>query len=84
LRDKNQTLVILFTALEDEGYYVCNASNKVGSAVSTKTLYLIGMITKYNILYSFINKKVITVNLNNYKMYLRPYIFQLSSIFLCN
>ncbi|KAF0766886.1 vascular endothelial growth factor receptor 1 isoform X2 [Aphis craccivora] len=41
LLDKNQTLVIRFTALEDEGYYVCNASNKVGSAVSTKTLYLI-------------------------------------------
>ncbi|XP_022178523.1 vascular endothelial growth factor receptor 1 isoform X3 [Myzus persicae] len=41
LRDKNQTLVIRFTALEDEGYYVCNISNKVGSAISTNTLYLI-------------------------------------------
>lgn len=44
LRDANQTLLIRFTALEDEGFYVCNASNRIGSAVSTNTLILTGML----------------------------------------
>lgn len=56
--DKNQTLLIRFTALEDEGYYVCNASNRIGSAVSTNTLTLIGMFIIFKI-------HVLINNLNN-------------------
>ncbi|XP_050420983.1 vascular endothelial growth factor receptor 1 isoform X2 [Adelges cooleyi] len=41
LLDKNQTLLIRFTALEDEGAYMCNASNRIGSVTSTNTLTLI-------------------------------------------
>ncbi|XP_050544021.1 vascular endothelial growth factor receptor 1 isoform X2 [Daktulosphaira vitifoliae] len=41
LLDKNQTLLIRFTALEDEGVYKCNASNRLGSVISTNTLTLI-------------------------------------------
>ncbi|XP_060867787.1 vascular endothelial growth factor receptor 1 isoform X2 [Metopolophium dirhodum] len=40
LRDKNQTYVVKFAALEDEGNYVCNVSNKVGSAISTYKLII--------------------------------------------
>lgn len=47
LRDKNQTLLIRFTTLEDEGFYMCNISNRIGSATLTKTLTLIGMF--YNL-----------------------------------
>jgi len=43
LKDRNQTLLIRFTALEDEGFYYCNASNRIGNAISTYTLNLIGM-----------------------------------------
>lgn len=48
LSDKNQTLLIRFTALEDEGVYVCNASNRIGSAISTNTLILIGTLNNIN------------------------------------
>lgn len=44
IKDKNQTLIML-TALEDEGDYVCNASNRIGSDVSTYSLIFIGMYT---------------------------------------
>lgn len=47
LSEKNQTLLIHFTALEDEGVYVCNASNRIGSAVSTNKLIFIGMLKRY-------------------------------------
>lgn len=45
--DKNQTLLIRFTALEDEGIYMCNVSNRLGSATVTNTLTLIGMLTTF-------------------------------------
>lgn len=37
-------LFIRFTALEDEGSYKCKASNRIGDAVSTYSLALIGML----------------------------------------
>lgn len=57
LKDRNQTLLIRFTALEDEGFYICNASNRIGSVISTNTLNLIGMFVFY------------TFKLNKYKKY---------------
>ncbi|XP_025418891.1 vascular endothelial growth factor receptor 1 isoform X3 [Sipha flava] len=38
LKDKNQTLIIRYAALQDGGLYKCNASNRIGSVIATNTL----------------------------------------------
>lgn len=42
LKDKNQTLIIRYAALQDGGLYKCNASNRIGSAITTNTLTFLG------------------------------------------
>ncbi|VVC44268.1 Protein kinase, ATP binding site,Tyrosine-protein kinase, active site,Immunoglobulin [Cinara cedri] len=47
LADKNQTLIIRFTALEDEGSYTCNVSNRIGSSTLTNSLIFIDRPTEH-------------------------------------
>jgi len=47
LIDRNQSLIIRFTAFEDEGEYVCNATNRIGNDISTNFLTIIGMFIRY-------------------------------------
>lgn len=42
LLNDNQTLVIKFLALEDDGHYTCIAKNKAGSVQATGTVILTG------------------------------------------
>lgn len=45
LKDKNQTLIIRYAALQDGGLYKCNASNRIGSVIATNTLTFLGLFS---------------------------------------
>lgn len=46
LQDDNQTILIYNIKLEDEGTYVCNASNRFGSVFLKFNLTVIGTILR--------------------------------------